>query len=66
MIIEIEVKDRNLEIILSILNNLKDGLIDKLTVKEIERDFKEVKEELDYLKTEDKKPQRLEDFLNEL
>jgi len=66
VIIEIEVKDRNLEIILSILNNLKDGLIDKLTVKEIERDFKEVKEELDYLKTEDKKPQRLEDFLNEL
>ncbi|WP_024790793.1 MULTISPECIES: hypothetical protein [unclassified Lebetimonas] len=64
--IEIKIKDNDLETILSILNNLKDGLINKITVKELEQEFKEVKRELNYLKNNKIKPQKLEDFLNEI
>jgi hypothetical protein len=64
--IEIKIKDNDLETILLILNNLKDGLINKITVKELEQEFKEVKRELNYLKNNKIKPQKLEDFLNEI
>jgi uncharacterized membrane protein (DUF106 family) len=64
--IEIKVNDKNADIILSILNNLKEGLIDKLIIKEIEKDFEEVKKELRYLKENNKKPQKLEEFLDEI
>lgn len=66
MTIEIKVNDKNADIILSILNNLKEGLIDKLIIKEIEKDFEEVKKELRYLKENNKKPQKLEEFLDEI
>ncbi|WP_024787465.1 hypothetical protein [Lebetimonas sp. JH369] len=60
--IEIKIKDNDLETILSILNNLKDGLINKITVKELEQEFKEVKRELNYLKNNKIKPQKLKIF----
>ncbi|GAB6045646.1 hypothetical protein JCM11957_12440 [Caminibacter profundus] len=64
--IEIKVNDNKFEKIVNILESLKGGIIYQFRVKEIEKDFQEIKKEIKYLKKNNKSPQDARTFLNEL
>jgi len=63
--IEIQVNDNKFEKIINILESLK-GEIYQFRVKEIEKDFQEIKKEINYLKKNNESPQDAREFLNEL
>jgi hypothetical protein len=64
--IEIKVSDNKFDKIVNILESLKGEIITQFQVKEIEKDFKEIKKELRILKQSGKSPQDIREFLNEL
>lgn len=64
--IEIKVSDSKLNKVLMLLESLKGEIINQFQVKEIDRDFEEVKKELFLLKKNGKSPEDAREFLNEL
>ena len=64
--IEIKVSDSKLNKVLMLLESLKGEIINQFQVKEIDRDFEEVKKELSLLKKNGKSPEDAREFLNEL
>ncbi len=64
--IEIKVSDSKLNKVLMLLESLKGEIINQFQVKEIDRDFGEVKKELELLKKNGKSPEDAREFLNEL
>ncbi|MEO1924163.1 MAG: hypothetical protein ABGX25_06605 [Nautiliaceae bacterium] len=64
--IEIKVSDSKLKKVLMLLESLKGEIINQFQVKEIDKDFEEVKKELELLKKTGKSPKNAREFLNEL
>ena len=64
--IEIKVSDSKLNKVLMLLESLKGEIINQFQIKEIDRDFEEVKKELFLLKKNGKSPEDAREFLNEL
>jgi Ni2+-binding GTPase involved in maturation of urease and hydrogenase len=64
--IEIKIDDNKLDVFLTIINNLKDDIIKQFKIKEIEKDFEEINNELKLIKTGKKEAQNIREFLNEI
>ena len=64
--IEIKVSDSKLKKVLMLLESLKGEIINQFQVKEIDKDFEEVKKELELLNKTGKSPKNAREFLNEL
>ena len=64
--IEIKIDDNKLDVFLTIINNLKDDVIKQFKIKEIEKDFKEINNELKLIKAGKKDAQNIREFLDEL
>ena len=64
--IEIKIDDNKLDVFLTIINNLKDDVIKQFKIKEIEKDFKEINNELKLIKAGKKEAQNIREFLDEL
>ena len=64
--IEIKIDDNKLDVFLTIINNLKDDVIKQFKIKEIEKDFKEINNELKLIKADKKEAQNIREFLDEL
>jgi hypothetical protein len=64
--IEIKVDDNKLDVFLTIINNLKDDVIKQFKIKEIEKDFKEINNELKLIKAGKKEAQNIREFLDEV
>jgi len=64
--IEIKVNDNKLEKIINILDSLKGEIITQFRIKDIEKDFNDIKKEIKKLKENNISPQDAREFLNEL
>jgi len=64
--IEIKIDDNKLDVFLTIINNLKDDVIKQFKIKEIEKDFKEINNELKLIKAGKKEAQNIREFLDEV
>ena len=64
--IEIKVSDSKLDKVLMLLESLKGDIIKQFQIKDIDKDFDEVRVELETLKKNGKSPQDAREFLNEL
>ena len=64
--IEIKIDDNKLDVFLTIINNLKDDVLKQFKIKEIEKDFKEINNELKLIKAGKKEAQNIREFLDEL
>ena len=62
--IEIKIDDNKLDVFLTIINNLKDDVIKQFKIKEIEKDFKEINNELKLIKAGKKEAQNIREFLD--
>jgi hypothetical protein len=64
--IEIKVSDSKFDKVMMLLESLKGEVINQFQVKELEKDFQEVRQELGSLKQNNRSPQCAREFLNEL
>jgi len=62
--IVLDIDDKNLPVVLSILENLKDGLIQNITVNNAKINIKPVKSSLDNIETQSKQPAQQNKYLS--
>ena len=66
--IEVQIEDNSLDMFLSIINNLKDGIVKQFKIDnvDIKGDFEAVAKELENIKNKKYQPTNARDFLNDL
>ena len=64
--IEIKVSDSKLDKVLMLLESLKGDIIKQFQIKDIDKDFDEVRAEIETVRKNGKSPQDAREFLNEL